>query len=91
MNYDPSWLITLANEQIPDQPELIAALAQCTKPIALRQGYVQFVSAERPNLPGSIWQISESIALEAPEGTVVLDVLKDGRIGSVEFVWLIPQ
>jgi len=90
MDYDPMWLVQLAKDQIPDCPGLISALERCTQPIAIRQGYVQFVSAERPNQPGSAWQISESVALEAPEGTVVLDVLKDGRIGGMEFVWLIP-
>jgi hypothetical protein len=90
MEYDPTWLIQLARVDVPDRPEIITALEHCTQPIATRQGYVQFVSAERPNQPGSAWQFRENIALEAPEGTVVLDVLKDGRIGGVEFVWLIP-
>jgi hypothetical protein len=82
--YDPSWLVQVAREQ---QPPLVPALLNCTRARAESEAYVHFVAPEAPNLPGSEWQFAHNIVLHHPEhGTVVLDVLKDGRIGGVEFV-----
>jgi hypothetical protein len=50
------------------------------------------VNSEKPNQKGSEWQFDENIILEhETEGTIVLDVLKDGRIGGIEFVSQIPN
>ena len=58
----------------------------------MRQPYICFVSGERPNQLDSEWQFEENIVLEhETEGVIVLDILKDGRIGGIEFVNQIPE
>ncbi len=80
-------IIELIREQEPDRPDLIKELEKSEKKKWFRQPYIHFVSAERPNQPGSEWQFDEDIILEDEiEGTIVLDILKDGRIGGIEFV-----
>jgi hypothetical protein len=47
--------------------------------------YTYFVDPTNPNKPGSEWQFDANIVVEHPtEGTLVLDVLKDQRIGGFE-------
>ncbi len=82
--YDPTWLVELARSQ---RPELVAALAGCTRARHAGDAMIHFVSPRRPNQPGSAWQFRENATLEHPDqGTLVLDVLKDGRVGGVEFL-----
>lgn len=77
-------LIELVSEQEPDRPDLVKQLKQCVIRKWIRQPYVQFVSDENADGP---WSIGESIVIKHPsEGTIVVDVLKDGRIGGIEFV-----
>lgn len=86
------WIITLIKEQEPDRLDLIDQLQMSERKKWIRQPYVSFVSSERPNLPGSEWQFEENIVLEhETEGTIVLDILKDGRIGGIEFISQIRQ
>ena len=81
------WIITLIKEQEPERTDLIKQLQDSEKKEWIRQSYIRFVSRERPNLSGSEWQFEENIVLEHDtEGTIVLDILKDGRIGGIEFV-----
>lgn len=80
-------IIELIKEQEPDRLDLIAELEKSERKKWIRQPYIYFVSGERPNQPGSEWQFDESIVLEhETEGTIVLDILKDGRIGGIEFL-----
>ena len=80
-------IIELIKEQEPDRLDLITELEKSERKKWIRQPYIYFVSGERPNQPGSEWQFDESIVLEhETEGTIVLDILKDGRIGGIEFV-----
>ena len=80
-------IIALIKQQAPDRFDLIEELEQSDRKTWIKQPYSYFVSAERPNQPGSEWQFAENIVLEhETEGTIVLDVLKDGRIGGIEFV-----
>lgn len=84
-DYDPGWLVELAREQFPDDLALHEALLKCNK--ILNGAY--FVNPARPNKKGSEWQFARSITLEDPEkGEVVLDILKDGRVGSIEMLSL---
>jgi hypothetical protein len=85
--FDIEIIIELIKEQAPESLDLINQLKKSEKQKWIRQPYVRFVSAERPNQLGSEWQFDDSIVLEhKTEGTIVLDVLKDGRIGGIEFV-----
>ena len=85
--YDPGWLVEAAVREHPDQPWLAAALARCTRARWESEAYVHFVSASRANQPGAEWQFGSSLALEGTtHGTVMLDILRDGRIGGAEFL-----
>ncbi len=80
-------IIELIKEQEPDRIDLIEELEKSNRKKWVRQAYIHFVSGERPNQPGSEWQFGENIVLEhETEGTIVLDILKDGRIGGIEFL-----
>ncbi|MCB0358827.1 MAG: hypothetical protein KDD44_04305 [Bdellovibrionales bacterium] len=84
--YDPSWLVALAQRLRPDDAQLAAGLGQCTEAASDGSGYLYFVD---PGLTGgnreSPWAFDHSIELRDPAGTtVVLDVLKNGRIGGVD-------
>lgn len=80
-------IIELIKEQEPERLDLIEQLKKSDKKNWIKQPYIHFVSAERLNIPGSEWQFDENIVLEHKiEGTIVLDILKDGRIGGIEFV-----
>ena len=80
-------IIELLKEQEPDRMDLVNYLQKLDTRKWIRQPYVHFVSGFRPNQTGSEWQFEENIVLEhETEGTIVLDVLKDGRIGGIEFL-----
>lgn len=86
-NFKIEWVINLIKEQEPERIDLVEQLQESNRKVWIRQPYIRFVSGVRPNLPGSEWQFEENIVLEHDtEGTIVLDVLKDGRIGRIEFV-----
>ena len=86
------WIIDLIREEKPDRIDLIEALEKVNPTQWERQPYIYFVSGSRPNDPGSEWQFLESVVLEHPsEGTIVLDILRDGRIGGIEFLNQIPS
>ena len=85
--FDIEWIIDLIKEQEPDRTDLVKQLENSDKKKWIRQPYIHFVSGARPNQPGSEWQFEENIVLEhESEGTIVIDILKDGRIGGIEFV-----
>ena len=85
--YNPQWLIDIANEQIPDKPEIILALSNCVKAKTESKAYIYFVNGDNPNEPDSEWQFKENIVLEdKTHGTIILDVLKGNQIGGVEFL-----
>ncbi len=87
VKYNPNWLVTLLKEQLPDKTEMIEAAKHCTRGVWEKKNYIYFVSTKNPDLPGSDWQFKENLILEdADRGMIVLDILKDGRIGGIQFV-----
>ena len=81
------WIIDLIKEQESERTDLIMQLENSETKEWFKQAYIHFVSGFKPNQPGSKWQFEENIELEHPtEGTIVLDILKDGRIGGIEFL-----
>jgi uncharacterized protein YuzE len=85
--FDIDWIIELIKEQEPNRLDIIEQLRKVDRKKWIGQPYIYFVSAERPNQPGSQWQFAENIVLEhTTEGTIILDILKDGRIGGIEFI-----
>jgi uncharacterized protein YuzE len=91
-SHELNWIIDIAREQIGDDENLINALEKCTKGRWESNAYLQFVSSKKANEPDAEWQIQESIVLQHEiEGELVIDVLKDGRIGGIEFISRIEQ
>jgi len=87
--YDPSWLVALAQEQFPQEKALHAALGKCSQASG-DIPYIHFVSPRRANKPNAEWQFARNVTLEDPKkGELILDVLKDGRIGGVEFLGIL--
>lgn len=86
--YDPGWLVDLARASCPDEPWLQPnALSRCTFCYWDSRAYAYFVAPTDPNQPGSEWQFEKNVLLEHPrEGTLVLDILRDRRVGGVEFL-----
>jgi hypothetical protein len=90
--YDPTWLVELAKEQVPEEPWLPDAISNCRRAWRRSAAYTYFVNPDNPNKAGSEWQFETNILLEHPsEGTLVLDVLKGQRIGGVETIDRIEQ
>ena len=80
-------IIELIRAQEPERVDLIEQLKNLERQRWVRQPYVGFVASYWPNQPGSEWQFEENIVLEhETEGTIILDILKDGRIGGIEFL-----
>lgn len=85
--FDIQWIIDLLKEQYPERLDLIADLNKSTFRRWVRQSYVQFGPVEKPYQSSEGWEYDESIALEHPtEGTIVLDISEDGRVGGAEFL-----
>lgn len=90
--FEIEWIIDLIKEQEPDKTDLIEQLKKSDRKKWIRQPYIRLISGTRPNQLDSEWQFEENIVLEHDsEGTIVLDILKDGRIGGIEFINQIPQ
>ena len=86
-SYDPTWLVELAKEQLPEETWLPAALAACTMARQESAAYIHFVTRADPEEPGSEWQVQTDFTLKHPtEGELVLDILEGNRVGGVEFV-----
>lgn len=85
--FDPRWLVELAKQQRPELPWLAKSLESCTQcHWKRRRIYVYFVDPQSANQPNAEWQYRETISLEHPQfGLLMLDVLKDNRVGGVEF------
>ncbi len=79
--YDPAWLVDAAKNQHPAETWLHAALATCTRAIG-DEPIIYFVDPQSPD-----WHVARDFRLnDTPRGDVEIDVLKDGRIGGVEFL-----
>lgn len=80
-------IIDLAQEQIPERKDVILALTNSESGYWDSKAYYRFVDSKNANQIGSEWQISENIILEHDRfGTIILDYLKDKRIGGIEFM-----
>ena len=85
-------IIKLVQEQQPGRQDVIEALQKCSGGQWARNGYFQFISSKDANQPNSEWQHDECIVIEQKDkGDIVIDLLKDGRIGGIEFLDLIDK
>jgi hypothetical protein len=80
----------LIQVQEPERKDIIIALQNCDDGYWASRSYYQFVNTINSNKAGSDWQNEECLVIETEnEGDIVIDILKDGRIGGIEFINLI--
>lgn len=78
--YDPAWLVDAAQKAFPADTALHAALRQCTKALG-EEPVIYFAD------PSKDWHIARDVRLpDTAKGDVEVDILKDGRVGGVEFL-----
>ncbi len=89
---DINGIIELVKEQEPARQDLVSALQKCTSGKWDGKAYFRYIDSKNANQPNSEWQFKENIILEDEEmGTIVLDILKTGQIGGIEFIDLIDK
>ena len=77
----------LTKQQHPARQDVINALQIAVNGHWESKAYFQFVDSSNANQSDASWQFKENIILEDSElGTIVLDLLKDGQIGGIEFI-----
>jgi hypothetical protein len=80
-DYDPGWLIQAAKAQYPKDAALHAALASCTQVLG-EEPVLYFVDPQSTD-----WHVDRDIRInDTPKGDVEIDLLKDGRVGGLEFL-----
>ncbi len=86
LEYDPSWLIPLAEKSFPDKPWILDALKNCTK--AMRK----HAEVERLHMTYFVdpkttqWKFKANEVIRSwSEGEIVLDILEGNIIGAIEF------
>jgi len=85
--FKKEWLIELLKEQKSKRTDLILQLEKMDKTQWIKKPYIRFINSKKANQKGAEWQFDENIVLEhKTEGTIVLDILKDGRIGGFELL-----
>jgi hypothetical protein len=85
--FDPRTLIESVRAQAPEYPWLPDALNHCGAGLWENRAYVRYVDSRNANQTGAEWQFKTNVVLSHELlGTVVLDILKDNRLGGIEFV-----
>ena len=85
-------IIELVEQQEPLRPDVIKALTECKGGRWRGNAYFQFVDSMNANQNGADWQFEENIIIEHPKkGTIIIDFLKDKKIGGFEFYELIGK
>ncbi|MES3025072.1 MAG: hypothetical protein V4857_26155 [Pseudomonadota bacterium] len=85
--FDPQWLVELANEQHQDKEWLAKSLSAITHAQPVGSTRVFFVSRKNLNKPGAPWQYDHKLELHDPNkyGEIEVYVLKDKRVGGLRF------
>ena len=86
-NLDMQAIIAFVQEQYPDRQDLIAGLQNSTGGHWKGKAYYQFVESTNANQRDAEWQHDDCIVVD--EANIVIDLLKDGRIGGIEFLSLL--
>ncbi len=90
-NFYLKTIIELVKRQEPNRTDIVEMLKNCPMKKWKKRPHIHFVSSLNANQPNAEWQFKESVILEDEKhGTIVVDILKDNRIGSIEFLSLIP-
>ena len=80
-------IIGLVQVQYPDRKDLVLALQKSVGGHWRDKAYFQFVDSANSNEKGAEWQHDDCIVVD--EANIVIDLLKDGRIGGIEFLSLL--
>lgn len=80
-------IIELVRGQYPDREDVIIGLQNSIAGHWRNKAYFQFVDSTNANQPGAEWQHNDCIVLNKVD--IVIDLLKDGRIGGIEFLYLL--
>jgi hypothetical protein len=85
--FEPRMRIEAVKEQASGYPWLPEALAKCGAGRWESPAYAGYVSCPNPNQAGSEWQFEANVVLNHQTlGMLVIDVLKNSRLGGIEFV-----
>jgi hypothetical protein len=79
-------LIELVMEEHPDRQDVILSLQNSSGGYWSNKAYYQFVDSAHANQTGAEWQHEDCLLVKV---VIVIDVLKGGRIGGIEFLNLI--
>lgn len=80
-------IVDLIKEQVPERTDLIMELQKLKSKKWIRQAYISLKKLYDSNELDSDWQFDENIVLEHDtEGTIVLDIYKNGKIGGIELI-----
>ena len=81
--YDPTWLVELAEKQIPDEKQIIESLRLCTTVVGFCGcgcGDPYFINPKSEE-----WDFDYNEILEREDGIdIILDVMRDKRVGHIE-------
>lgn len=81
--FDPSGLPEFALAKCPGHPWLADALRACTEQWAKNEMYSNFID---PATRAKAWNFHSTMLLDCPpRGGLAIDILKDRRIGGIEF------
>ena len=84
---DKQTLIDLIKNQKLTNVNMIEQLKIMKAKRWLKKPYIRFINSDNANQQGSEWQFKENLIMEhSTEGTIIFDILKDGRIGGFELV-----
>lgn len=85
-------IIELVRKHDPDRQDIVYALQNVSGGQWTSNGYYGFVDNRNSNQPGAVWQFDKNIVLQQENKLdIVLDILKDGQIGGLEFIDLIDK
>jgi hypothetical protein len=85
-------IIELLEQQEPLRQDVIKALTECRGGRWRGNAYFQFVDSTNANQNGAEWQFDDNIVVEHPKkGTIIIDFLKNKKIGGIEFYELIGK
>jgi hypothetical protein len=83
-------LIKILEKEEPENETLIKSLRNCSGGKWKNKAYYQYINSENPNKIGSEWQFLDNIIFEHENyGTIIVDLLKDNKIGGLEFYKLL--
>jgi hypothetical protein len=83
--YNPDWLVALATDQHSDKPWLADAFGHRNAIVKRTEYIIHFVDPTDANKAGAEWQFDMNLWLKDPNEGIVIDVLKGGRVGAIEF------